>query len=52
MTNLSTMETKHILNNRMDDLNEVSNTHSYLQFFNNNIPSFEEIKFKMNIYEY
>lgn len=51
MSNLSTMKTKHILKNRMDDLNEVSNTHSYLQFFNNNIRSFEEIMLKMNIYE-
>lgn len=52
MTNLSTMEIKHILNNRMGDLNEISNTQSYLQFFNNNILSFKKIKFKMNIYEY
>lgn len=49
MTNLATMESKNILNNKMDDINEFSNIHSYLKYFNNNIRNFGNIKHKMRI---
>lgn len=49
MTNLATMESKNVLNNKMDDLNEFSNIHGYLQYLNNNIRNFGNIKHKMRI---
>ncbi len=52
LTNLATIETKDIINNRIDDLIAVSNTHSYLQFLNNNISDLEKLKHKITIYEY
>ncbi|KAE9523210.1 hypothetical protein AGLY_016377 [Aphis glycines] len=52
VTNLAIMETKNIINNKMDDLNAVSNTHNYLQFLDNNISDLEKLRQKITIYEY
>ncbi|KAE9522778.1 hypothetical protein AGLY_016819, partial [Aphis glycines] len=51
VTNLAIMETKNIINNKVDDLNAVSNTHNYLQFLDNNISDLEKLEQKITIYE-
>uniref|UniRef100_A0A2S2Q0P4 Uncharacterized protein n=1 Tax=Sipha flava TaxID=143950 RepID=A0A2S2Q0P4_9HEMI len=51
-TSLAIMRNEDILNNIMDDLNEVSEEHDFLQFINNHTADFKTIKQHMESYDY